>query len=206
MKATRRSLIFTSFLLPFALAGCESRPKPVFEALSFDYLTKIKVDVGTIDINDSWAPRGSARQVGFLAPTRPVVALRTMASDRIVPGGTSGRATFVIDNASIIQDRSNYIGDFAVHLDIFDAQDEQVGTVSAKVHGNQKVTDDEDEDAVRTDLDTLVRRMMGQMNVEFEFQLRKALRDKMQVTSPAAPAPDAVDAEDLQAPTKKPKP
>ena len=59
---TRRSLVFSALLLPLAVAGCESRPKPVFEKLNFDYLTKIKLDVGTVDINDTWAPRGSTRR------------------------------------------------------------------------------------------------------------------------------------------------
>jgi hypothetical protein len=198
----RRALRLAALLL---VAGCSETPPPVFERLDFDYLTKIRLDVGRVDIDDSWVPSGRARQLGYLAPVRPEAALRSMAESRLVPGSTQGRATFVVDNASIIQDHSTFAGDFAVHLDIFGADDQRAGTVAARVRATRKATDDEDENAVRTDLDALVRKMMSDMNVEFEFQLRKALRERVQTTSPDAPAPAPVETQDLDAPTA-PKP
>ncbi len=194
-----------ALLLPFLmLAGCSAAPKPVFERLSFDYLTKIKINVGTVDIDENWVPRGSLRQIGFLAPTRPVVALRTMAAERLVPGGTTGRALFVIDDASLVLTRGRYEASFAVHLDLRDDMDKTIATATAALRGSRKATDDTDEDAVRIDLDALVRKMMDDMNVEFEFQVRSALKAYLQNTSPDAPTPAAVDAQDLTTPTLTP--
>ena len=42
------------------LAACKAPEKPVFEAFDFYYLTKIKLNVATIEIDDGWVPRGSA--------------------------------------------------------------------------------------------------------------------------------------------------
>jgi hypothetical protein len=200
MPLTRR----TALLACLALAACGDNPKPVFAPLDFDYLTKIKLDVGSVDIDDSWAPRGQARHVEFLAPTRPSKAMRLMAEQRLVPGGTTGRALFTIDDASIILNHGSFEGSFAVHLDIFDIDDNKRGTASAAVHLPWRATDEEDEDATRTDLDALTRKMMADLNVEFEFQVRQAFKQSLQTTSPSAPAPAAVDSQDL--PTQPPQP
>ena len=184
------------------LASCVPPPPPVFEKLAFGYLTKIKLDVGSIETDDSWTPRGSLRQVGFLAPTPPVAALRSMAEDRLIPGGTGGHAVFVIDDASVVLFRSRFEGSFAVHLDLFDAEDKPVGTATATVRGARMATDDTDADAVRRDLDALVRKMMADMNIEFEFQVRSTLKERLQATSVSAPAPDGVDAQELELPAQ----
>ena len=194
---TRLLALFLPFLV---LAGCSAAPKPVFERLTFDYLTKIKLNVGSIDTDENWVPRGSLRQIGFLAPTRPVVALRTMAAERLVPGGTTGRALFVIDDASLVLTRGHYEASFAVHLDLRDDAGNTIGTATAALRASRKAADDTDEDAVRIDLDALVRKMMDDMNVEFEFQVLGALKAHLQNTSPDAPAPGRVETQDLTAP------
>jgi hypothetical protein len=89
--------------LVVGLAGCAVPEKPVFEAFDFDYLTKIKLDVGAIEVDDGWVPRGDARHVEYLAPTRPAKAMRMMAEQRLVPGERRGTAVVrVDDDASII--------------------------------------------------------------------------------------------------------
>ena len=110
--------------LVFLLAACKAPEKPVF-----DYLTKIKLDVGNIEIEDAWVPRGSARHVEYLAPTRPTKAMRLMAEQRLVPGGTAGKAVFRIDDASIILYRGRFEGSFAVHLELLDAEERGCATV-----------------------------------------------------------------------------
>jgi hypothetical protein len=42
-----------------------------------------------------------------------------------------------------------------------------------------------------------MRRMMERLNVEFEFQVRQALKASVQATEPAAPAPQPVEAQDI---------
>ncbi|MCW3473381.1 hypothetical protein [Limobrevibacterium gyesilva] len=187
--------------LGLLLTACGGDTSPSFTPLSYDYLNKIKLNVARIDIDDNWVPRGSARHVEYLAPTRPVAALRQMAEDRLVPGGTSGKALFVIDDASLIQSRTLYEASFTVHLDLLNEDGSRRGTATAKVHGARPIGDD-DPDSVRNDLYELERKMMDDMNVELEYQIGRALRDQLQTTSPAAPQPGAVETQDLDTPKK----
>ena len=119
-RAALTALAFSALFIPALLTACGGSPPPPlrFAPLSWDYLAPLKLNVAAIDIDDSWTPRAGAREKGFLAPTPPVSALRKMAEDRLIPGGTSGRAVFVIDDASIVQTHENYLGSFAVHLDV----------------------------------------------------------------------------------------
>ncbi len=195
---TRR--LFAASVLA-TLAGCAiQREPPVFEKLDFDYLTKLRLDVARVDIDDSWVPRGGGRQVGFLAPTRPEAALRAMAASRLMPGGAQGRAQFVIDDAAIIQRGDQYVGTFAVHLDVFDANDQPNAHVEARVRAVRPVTDGEDPVAVRIDLDAMVRKMMSDMNVEFEYQLRQTLKGRVQSSADPPQAPAPVEQQDLSLP------
>ena len=189
--------------LGLLLAGCGGKSEaPKLEPLRYDYLTKIKLNVARIDIDDSWTPRGADRHVEFLAPTPPLDALRHMDEDRLVPGGTSGRALFTVDDASIVQLRDTYRANFAVHLDILNDDGDRLRGIEAHATGAHPVTGD-DSNAVRTDLYQLTRSVMDDMNVDFEYQIRNTLRSDLQTTSPTAPAPGAVDTEDLDAPVKK---
>jgi hypothetical protein len=196
MKLTRRA----AFILPLLLAACAATPPKVFEPLDYSYLTKLKLDVGNIEIDDSWVPRGGGRHVEYLAPTRPIVALRRMAEQRLVPGGTAGRAVFTIDDASIFQGPSRYEGSLAVHLEVFDAQGNSKGSIYARVRATRSITDEGDPEAVREDLYVLTRKMMDDMNVEFEYQLRKGLNSVLQTTDTTAPPPPPVQQQDLSAP------
>jgi len=191
-----RSAVLTLALL---LAACGGQPPVEHPPLTYDYLTKIKLDVGSIDIDDRWAPRGAAQHMEYAAPTAPRTALRQMAEDRLVPGGTTGRAVFVIDDASLIRVGHRYEGNFAVHIDLYDANEAKIGAASARVRGARAMTAD-DEDNAPDDLYALTRKLMDDMNVELEFQIRRAFRQKLQTTSPSAPAPDAVQTQDLDAP------
>jgi hypothetical protein len=126
-----------AFVLVVVLSGCAKPEKPVFEAFDFDYLTKIKLDVGAVEVDDGWVPRGSARHVEYLAPTRPTKAMRLMAEQRLVPGGAAGTAALRIDDASIALFRGRFEGNFAVHLDVLDADGQQVGMVNARVRDSE---------------------------------------------------------------------
>jgi hypothetical protein len=183
------------------LAGCGGGEPRRFEPLRYDYLTKLKLNVGRIDIDDSWTPRGSDRHVEFLAPTPPLDALRQMAEDRLVPGGTSGSAKFTIDDASIVQQRDSYRAVFTVHLDILNNDGDRLRGIEAHATDTHPVTGD-DPDQVRSDLYELTRKTMDDMNVDFEYQIRHALQPDLQTTSPTAPPPAPVDTQDLNAPPK----
>ncbi len=198
---SRRAALTTSFLTALGLAACGEATGPtIFAPLRWDYLPPLKLNVARIDIDDSWTPRAGAREKGFLAPTPPVDALRRMADDRLLAGGSAGRALFVIDDASIQESRDYYVGTFAVHLDVSTADGSRSGYAEARVSRRRAIKDDRP-NGVRAELYDLVKQMMSDMNVEFEFRIHQSLRDYLQTTAPAAPPPGPVEQEDLTPPT-----
>ena len=197
-----RRAALTALCLPalVPLAGCGGEPVPTsFAQLGWDYLPPLKLNVARIDTDDSWTPRAGTREKGFLAPTSPVEALRKMAEDRLIAGGSAGRALFVIDDASIQQVRDDYVGSFAVHLDVSTTEGTRSGYAEARVVRRRAIRNDSP-DGVRAELYDLVKQMMADMNVEFEFQVHRSLRDYLQTTAPAAPEPGPVDRQELAPP------
>lgn len=198
MPLSRRLLL----LSPFALVACGEEPQaPSYPPLTYDYLEPLKLNVGQIDIDDSWAPRGASRQVEFLSPTHPRDALLRMARDRLVTGGSAGRASFVIEDASIIRGLNTYQGSLAVRLDIVDDAGTRLGQAIARVTQVRPAREESDA-ATRGTLYAFTRDMMRDMNVEFEFQVKKTLRELLQSTESTVPAPAKVETEDLAAPKK----
>jgi len=118
-----------------------------------------------------------------------------------VPGASSGHAVFVIDEASIVQVHDELQGRMAVHLDITTSDGTRTGYAEARVSRNQTFSNDRP-NAMRATLDELVQQMMGDMNVEFEFQVRRSLRAYLQTTAPTASEPQQVQTEDLAPPPK----
>ena len=196
-RLTRRAAL----LLPLLLAACggDQAAAPNYQPPSYDYLTKLRLAVGSISIDDSWVPRGAARHVEYLAPTPPLDALRRMAQDRLVATGGKGRASFVIDDASIIRSPRQYEGSLAVRLDVADDSGTSLGHAGARVTRTRDVTG-EDPEQVRADLYALVRDMMRDMNVEFEYQVRRAMKNMLEATNPEVPPAGPVQSEDLGAP------
>ncbi len=199
----RAAFGFGAVALGLLLAGCGGHEPQKFEPLRYDYLTKIKLNVARVDIDSSWVPRGSDRHVEFLSPIPPLDALRHMAEDRLVAGGTASRALFTVVEASIIRQGDTYRAVLAVRLDIINDDGDRVRGIEARTTGVHPVTGGSTE-TVRSDLYDLTRKSMDDMNVEFEYQIRHNLQGELQNTSPNAPAPAPVDTEDLDAPgTKK---
>lgn len=199
---TRRRALMLSLLLPLAACGEEAPPAPVFEPANFEYLTPLRLKVGKIDIDDGWAPSGEARHVEFLAPTTPRAALRTMAEQRLIAAGGTGSALFRITDASIIRRAGRYMASFAVRLTLLDGDGNELAHITARAAHVRPVGAD-DSEGVRADLYELVRATMRDMNVEFEYQIRRTLGRWLEATEPSAPA-QPVQAEDLGKPGTEP--
>ena len=188
---TRRS----SLLLPLLLAACGSDEPANFDALRYDYLPPIPLNVVTVDIEQHFVPSGVAPDVTPQAPVKPATALRTMAEDRLRPFGGKGRALFTIQNASLVRRDGTLNGTMAVVLTVYRESGEKGGFVEAQVVRRETGSSG----SLRTTLYQMVRSMMDQMNVELEFQIRRNLRDW--VTEPVA-APRAVEQAPLAAPQR----
>ena len=185
-------------VLPLLVAAC-AREVPVrrtsFPPLRYEHLTKLRLNVAAIDVDEAPLPTPGALET--MAPVRPVVAVRAMARDRLVPSGASGRAVFRADEAVVVRTPTGYDGSMAVHLDVLTEDGTRAGFAEARV-SRRRSGGGRNED-VRSVLYDLTREMMDDMNVEFEFQVRRALREWLQETS-IAPAPAPVEREELSAP------
>jgi hypothetical protein len=191
--------------LGLVTSACATRDDPPasYPKVSYDYLTKLRLNVASVDIDDSLPPNPDPRDVSNRAPTPPVEALRQMAQDRLVASGASGHAVFVIDDASIVQNRDRYEGRMTVHLDVTSGDGSSSGYAEARVARSASF-DKDTPNATRAALNALVTQMMADMNVEFEYQVRRSLRAYLQARPTTAPLPPPVQSEDLAPPPPTP--
>jgi hypothetical protein len=176
---TRRA----SFLLPLFLAACGGEEEPQsFPALRYSYLPPIRLNVGTVEIQQRFIPAGVPPDITQMAPVRPADALRAMAEDRLQAFGTSGRAVFSILDASLVRHGDVIDGSMAVRLDIFGPDNASAGFAEARVTRQHSG----DPDPIRKTLYEMVKAMMDSMNVEFEYQVRRVLRSWLTTGTAAA--------------------
>jgi hypothetical protein len=201
----RRRTLLALAALPAACARRDDDGPAAFRPIRYDYLTKLRLNVGRVDITEAWQPPGRPPNVDHLAPTPPTQALRMMAEDRLLPGATAGRAVFTIRDAAIrarteaaglfSPGSAELDGRFSVRLEVFEeAGRTPAGFAEATVTRNVSAPG-----VTPRVLDDMVRRMMDDMNVELEFQIRRSLRDWLQPDAPEGvpPAPLPVEQEPL---------
>ena len=180
-----------ALLLPLAAAACgRSGPARELPPLRYDYLKTLPLNVATVDIGDAPLPSRIEGQ----SPVRLGGAARQMAVDRLLAVGTSGRAVFVIEEARIDRVSDGLLGVLAVHLDVVTTEGVRAGYAEARVTRSSTIAGD-----LREALYDLTRQMLDDMNVEFEFQIRRSLRDWLQDTA-TAPNPEPVQQQDLNTP------
>ncbi len=188
-KRVRRLGRVAAVAAPLLLSACGGdTPPPVqnFPALSYTYLTPLHLNVVGLDVVDHSAPAGPD-DVASRSPVTPQQALTEMAHDRLFPGGSSGQAEFVIDNAVIERAPDGTLdGSMSVHLDIIGPGGNKIGYAEAHVSRHHAPpSEGEDRPAALYDL---TKQMTADMNVEFEYQVRQSLGAFLQSDS-AVPAP-----------------
>jgi hypothetical protein len=177
---TRRASLL---LLPFLLARCGGEER-VYPPLRYSYLPPIRLAVADIVIQQRFVPSGMAPDVTRQDPERPLDALRAMAEDRLQTFGGTGRAVFAITDASLTKDGDTITGHMAVQLSIEDASGVRVGFAQAEVARQHSghISD------LPGTLYDMTKAMVDAMNVEFEYQVHRNLRDWL-VPNAATPAP-----------------
>jgi hypothetical protein len=207
MTARRARACFLALLTltaPAVLAGCaddEPAPPTSFAPLSFSYLRPLRLNVGSVEINDAWTPDPASRDISAQSPAIPLDALRQMAQDRLVASGASGRAVFTVEQASIVPVNGTLDGLLKVRLDLYTSAGQRAAFAEAAVSRSATAPDSDNPAVTRAALYTLTRQMMSDMNVEFEFQLRRSLGDWLQAGNGPAPLPAAVQQQALPPPT-----
>jgi hypothetical protein len=170
-----------ALLLPLALAACGGEPEETFDPLRYNYLPPIQLNVASVAVEQRFIPAGVPPDVTNQDPAPPVEALKAMANDRLQAFGTSNKAEFGILDASLTRDNDVVTGSMAVSLTILDDGGNQLGFAEARVQSTHtgRITD------IRKVLYDMTKAMMSDMNVEFEYQIRKNLKDFL--TNGAAP-------------------
>ena len=170
-----------ALLLPFALAACGSKPEPVFEPLRYNYLPPIQLNVAAIAVDQRFYPAGVPPDVSNQDPVPPIEALKTMANDRLQAFGTANKAVVSILDASLTRENDTVIGSMAVSLTILGDTGAQLGFAQARVQTSRtgRIND------LRPILYDMTKSMMSDMNIEFEYQIRRYLKDWL--TDGAAP-------------------
>jgi hypothetical protein len=172
-------------LVVLLLAACGSEqpaPQGNFPPLDFSYLPTLALNVATLEVQSQYVPSGPP-EVSQDDPAPPVAALRTMATERLKPVGTAGRAVFAIDDAAMVRSGDTITGAFSVTLNIYTSAGVRAGFAQATV--TRQITNVGGD--LQTALYTLTRQLMQQMNVEFEYQVRHSLHDWLVTTGPTPP-------------------
>ena len=180
---SRRSIL----LLPLVVAACGGEPAPAsitsFEPLRYDYLTPIRLNVASIEIESRFVPGGG--DLGGYDPAPPMQVLQQMGQDRLQALGAAGRAVFAIEDASIVRSQGSYVASFAVELDIYGPDNTRAGFAEARVSRTRTI----DSTPISEALYDMTKTLMDAMNVEFEYQVRRALQNWLVAAPTVVPAP-----------------
>jgi len=196
---SRRAML----LLPILAAACADRsPVPVPPGpIGYRHLTPLPLNVASLEITEADPPQ-PVGDIGGRERTRPAEAMRIMARDRIVTVGTSETAVFTPTQAQLVQGRDSLSCLLACRLEILSPLGSRLAFVEA---GSRRAVAGPEAARPRA-AEALLRQTMDDLNVEFEFQLRRTLRDWVSAVVPtadgglAAPGPAGVAREDLPRP------
>lgn len=193
----RRALL----ILPAALGACGSTPPPRVEGppIGYTHLTQIRLDVSGI-VTEDRTPHGGPNDIGrTLQPTAPEAVL-TMGRDRLAAFGTENRARFAVTRAQIVRARSTarggvFAGDsgeqltcqLTARLEILGENDRRLGFAEASAERSQTAESTPAERRIVAE--SLLRQTMFDLNTEFEYQIRRALRPYLVDGTAAPPAP-----------------
>jgi hypothetical protein len=171
-RVARRGIVLAGLLL----SACGGQPPaPVahdFQPLDFSYLTPLRLNVASIEVDDRFVPAGAPPDVSMYDPISPTAALEKMARERLQALGSTGKAVFVVDDAALTRVGDTVTGTMRVELDIVEGN----GTPAAYAQATVTRAFSGDLSDMPAVLYGLTRTMMDQMNVEFEFQVRRSLR------------------------------
>lgn len=201
-----------ALLLGLPLAACASNEPATLPRLveGYRHLTPLRLNVAELTIAE---PAAGAVVVSQPAPLRPDAEMRRMAEERIIPAGTSGTARFVTRAAEFRRERLGGSGGItavfagepgerltcrvALLLEVRNAEG-QAGQVEAEARRTRTLPEGTSQAARQRAAEEIVRQAMDDLNVEFEFQLRRVLGSWL--VEVAVPPPAEVQQENLPRP------
>ncbi|MDF7674114.1 hypothetical protein PT277_07360 [Acetobacteraceae bacterium ESL0709] len=155
-------------LLSF-LVGCADHPPETFPKPDYSYLPKMNLNIARLDVSDDAVPKKNS--LAAKSPIPPDETLRLMAHQRLNPTGTSGAGLFTITEARISGTSDDIlIGDMTVRLTLDDDTHGRHAEIIAQVTHQDNLSG---KNSKQHELYELTRRLMDDMNVELEYQIRK---------------------------------
>jgi hypothetical protein len=224
MVPARRSALLACLAL---LAACaDGGPPPAAtppRPLDYTYLTPLRLDVARVEVVEAWQPPRTLPNVDHRMAPEPRAALAQMARDRVQAWGREGSATVTITEASLTEERltrssgitslfasqpsERYTLNLAVVLEVRNAGGGTNGRAEARISRTRTVNDDVTLAQRERIWDEMLRAAMDDaqgMNVEFEFQVRRALRSVLVAEGTPRPNLSAVEVQDLGPPGSQP--
>ena len=198
-----------AFLALPLLAGCakeQAGPYIPPGPPSYGHLMPLRLKVGTLEIQE--AGSGTAFLVEQSAPLQPADVMMRMAQDRLSAAGGPGKARFLIQTASLTREGIPSGGVFSPASETFRCvmrcqveivSPEDVTLAGASAEATRALTGPVRDAAERAALAERAVKLAGQdLNVEFEYQLRRHLRAWLQlVAAPGESLPQPVEREAL---------
>lgn len=204
MSITRRGLALSLPVLAAACAGGDAQPA-LQPPPSYGHLTPLRLNVLNIEVLEPGP--GPNIRIDPPAPLSPSAQAVRMGRERLVPVGTTGRGRFLVESAMLTREVGDAGGLFTqrterlslairVRVEVLADDGRRVAFAEAEVRRSATVIDEGPASRARA-ADQIVRQGMDDLNVEFEFQLRRNLRDWLMTGAPAAPLPGPVQQESL---------
>lgn len=198
LKLCASALLLVSPMI--GLTACSHDEPKTFAPLTYDYLTPIFFNVGQIDVQNVTENQKYPRDVTNLSPILPAVALQNMANTRFQARGSSGKAVFIINRASLQEQGHNGIyGQMDATLDIYNSNNKKVASVQSSVNHTYDIDSSKGAASSKANLYEATQKLMQDMNVELEFQIRKHLSNWI-VDATGTPISGGVQTEDLGKP------
>lgn len=186
----RRALL----ILPAALGACGSTPPPQLEGppISYAHLTQIRLDVSAIATEDR-SPNAGPNDFGRTLQPTAVEAVLIMGRDRLAAFGSGNRARFSVTRAQVLRasprggSTEQLTCSLTARLEILGENDRRLGYAEASAERSR--TAESVPSARGIVAESLLRQTMFDLNTEFEFQIRRALRPYLVEGTGAAPPP-----------------
>lgn len=198
LKLCASALLLVSPMI--GLTACSHDEPKTFAPLTYDYLNPIFFNVGQMDVQNLAGTQRYPRDVTNLSPVLPASALQNMANTRFQARGSAGKAVFTINRASLQEQGHNGIyGQMDATLDIYNSSNKKVGSVQASVNHTYDIDSSKGAASSRANLYDATQKLMQDMNVELEFQIRKHLSSWI-VDATGTPISGGVQTQDLGKP------
>ena len=190
-----------------ACAGSQDAPAPT-RPDGYAWLTPLRLNVAAVEVADP-VPGGAIR-ADPPTPLVPAAEVARMGRDRLSAVGMAGAARFTVETASLVRQTLGGGGLFSdpserltcilrCRVEILGADGRRVAFAEAEARQVATRPEGGASTPARNAAEVVVR-AMEDLNVEFEVQVRRSLRDWLSETATSAPTPEIIGPEPAGSP------